>query len=842
MKKQKITICILTLCTWAFYGNAAPYASYRIPVDVHSDSKISMSYKPLSEEDRLAANQYFRTATGLHTRIWGVSLTYNDNFPTHKDAGRLAERLAVSGINCVRFHHMDKDPWPAGIWDATGSHLHPEAMDRLDYFIDLLAKHGIYSDLTLHVEKKYSEDLNLPKTSIDSDKIINLFTPDLIKAQKNYARELLTHKNPYRNNLMYAEDYAVAFVELTNQNSLFMDYADENLRDLPPYYADILQQQFNRYLLKKYGTTEKMVLSWSQNSKPSSENMIRNSTFSNISNDQSELVDWIVETSANCSVKLKYVGNLKNNNGFNNGYLEIDPIEGGTNVNHLQLKQTGIRILQGKKYILTFKARAPILDRTIHVAIDNELSPDLNLGLDKSVPLRNPLKTYRFDFAVTETCSQAELTFAFGKRSTAFELADIYFGYADEGQLDVTESLENKSVKLFHQREIESQTIDRMLFLAETERSYFQDMKAFIQKALGAKTLVKGTSVFHPLDIYAQENMDFLSTDWKQPAFPEKPQDIVMWTKEQEEMFNSENKTLSRLFSTINRIAKNKPYSVCENDLAKSGIRSDRIPILAAFAASQKLNAVWFQVDMHANDTESLMAADESYKLIPSQWCFIPAGSMIFRKGLLDTSSRTSLLYDKRINVGTLKTIRSGKYSWITEKDHGILYAKSDPVMVFSGNINYFANTTTAFIQDHFQTHGVFVTARDVMPKNVKDSWPPGTPEYIPIIVDANMNINNSGVVSVVVIALDEDALEKSSKILITACGQDKNLNSTHNDPLESGELVNGTITLPASSKYKTSCKILNPDGTVKQTVDCQNNTIPLKAEYGTMWYLVERE
>ncbi|MDH7600338.1 MAG: hypothetical protein QHH07_12010, partial [Sedimentisphaerales bacterium] len=44
---------------------------------------------------------------GRRVRLWGVNLSFAANFPTHKDAERIAIRMAAAGINAVRFHHMD---------------------------------------------------------------------------------------------------------------------------------------------------------------------------------------------------------------------------------------------------------------------------------------------------------------------------------------------------------------------------------------------------------------------------------------------------------------------------------------------------------------------------------------------------------------------------------------------------------------------------------------------------------------------------------------------------------------------------------------------------------------
>ncbi|MHC4488883.1 MAG: hypothetical protein ACYSW7_06865, partial [Planctomycetota bacterium] len=134
---------------------------------------------------------------------------------------------------------MDSAQWPRGLWNAQdGKTITPEALDRLDYFIDQLARHGIFVNINLHVGRAHSRYLGLPEANRKYDKISTIFTPELVDAQKKYARDLLAHVNPYRN-VRYADDPAVAIVEITNENSFFMWSSEETLRTLPPYYAQI---------------------------------------------------------------------------------------------------------------------------------------------------------------------------------------------------------------------------------------------------------------------------------------------------------------------------------------------------------------------------------------------------------------------------------------------------------------------------------------------------------------------------------------------------------------------------------------------------------------------------
>ena len=114
-----------------------------------------------------------------------MNLCFGANFPTHEDAPYVAERLAAAGVNSVRCHHLDTSRWPSGIWNAAdGKTIEPQALERLDYFINELAQRGIRVNLNLHVGRAHSQYLGLPPTNTDYDKITGIFTPALINAQK----------------------------------------------------------------------------------------------------------------------------------------------------------------------------------------------------------------------------------------------------------------------------------------------------------------------------------------------------------------------------------------------------------------------------------------------------------------------------------------------------------------------------------------------------------------------------------------------------------------------------------------------------------------------------------
>ena len=193
-------------------------------------------------------------------RLFGVNLCFGANFPRHDDAAKVAARLAKFGVNAVRFHHMDMQTAPGGIFAADGKTLDPDQLDRLDFLIARLKENGIYADLNLHVSRTYP---GMPTWDGGPtyDKGVDNFIPEMIEWQHRYARDLLTHVNPYTKT-RYADEPAVALVEINNENALLQDWWGGRLDEMPPAYAGVLQRQWNEWLMTKYGDFEGIKRAW----------------------------------------------------------------------------------------------------------------------------------------------------------------------------------------------------------------------------------------------------------------------------------------------------------------------------------------------------------------------------------------------------------------------------------------------------------------------------------------------------------------------------------------------------------------------------------------------------
>lgn len=199
---------------------------------------------------------HFYFEDGTRAKFWGTNLCFSACFPSKKQAEVLAKRLAFFGFNAVRLHHMDFYFEPEGIFEDTNpasndpqskktTKLSEKQLERLDYLIYQLKIRGVYVDMNLLVRRHFTLAdgvVNAGDLSRGA-KFVSIFDAKIMELQKQYAKDLLTHHNPYTK-LRYCDDPAVALVEITNENSLFM--SDD--AGLPRYYAEEMQNLRKEWL------------------------------------------------------------------------------------------------------------------------------------------------------------------------------------------------------------------------------------------------------------------------------------------------------------------------------------------------------------------------------------------------------------------------------------------------------------------------------------------------------------------------------------------------------------------------------------------------------------------
>ena len=820
---RALILQITTLCVTVTAGNFVPFV---IPFEQNPESEIIYKYQPLTKNSKLTvAGEHFVDRNGVKVRIWGVNMSFAACFPEHKDAEVLAKRLAGAGVNSVRFHHMDSANWPRGIWDSSGMKLHPEALDRLDYFIDQLAQCGIYANINLHVGKEYSANLDIPhpqEHELRYDKMISIFTPEIIEAHKKYAYSLLNHTNKYRQ-MRYADDFAVGFVEITNENSLFMWSAASTLPELPEYYANVLQKQYNKWLTKKYGNDEKLTNAWLSENEPLGKNMIINSQLD--VNDNGQINNWSLEQHGQAKVKLQTI-TWKNKQCLNLKPENIDDINW-----HLQLNYRNLKIVDGQSYTVSFYAAAP-KQRELYLYVNQNHADWKNLGLYKTVRINNNWKKYEINFVANQSDNNGRVGVSFGLDGTEFYLADFQMFTGVQYRMNNNESLAKADIKVFGEIESPTRKADRMMFLAETEKAYFDGMYKYIKYELGCTANITGTIVFGPLGLWTQSDMDYIDSHayWKHPQFPGKPWDPGNWKVEQEAM--SAHPSGSTLIELASERLAGKPFTVSEyNHPAPLDSQAECVPMIASWAARQDWNGVWLYTYSHSNNQWDRNYLNSYFDIDsnPAKWGFMRAGAAAFRQeGIAETSSPRKFKLSQ-MGLPVLDKL-------------AMAHIKYDRNMKALFNDNLMGNHDDRFIWQN----GLYITLSNSCGAIA------GKMKNLTTTLDRDMGLEIN-IKTPETAAIMLAPINNNSNLLIAACGKCENTDMKFSVNRETVgrnwghgpvkiETVEGTIALLDNDTTNYKCYALKPDGAISEEVPIENNKIVLSPKYKTMWYLLSKE
>ena len=837
------------MCCGVLWADMVPFV---IPLDVNPNSPIvwpaNTPIRPDSERVVVQDGHFY--CRGEAVRIWGVNLSFGANFPVHRDAEKVAVRLAAAGVNSVRCHHMDTTMWPRGIWDAENpGQLCAEALDRLDYFVDQLARLGIYTNINLHVGREHSRFvIGVPATDHGYDKVYNLFTPELIEAQEEYARSLLTRVNAYRG-VTYAKDPAVAFVEITNENSFFMWDGDETLRSLEPHYADLLQGQYNAWLKARYSTRDRLDRAWSEGVSPLGRAKLLNGDFREMQNGLP--VQWRLERHEGCQASI-----TRQAQG-----IRIEDIRHDQTGWHLQFKQGNIGVTQGQYYTVTFEARS---DRARRIActVSQDHDPWRGLGLSRTLELEPQWQNFKLGFVASASDVNARVSLSFGEDDTPFELRRVSMHSGGQAGLERGESWEAGTIGLFASSESEPRELDRWVFLAETEKAYFDRMRAFVKQDVGCRALVTGTIVFGPLGMYGQSDMDFVDAHayWQHPHFPGKPWDAGNWLVRQKPMVDFPQE--APLFALAARRLAGKPFTVSEyNHPAPLDSQAACVPMVSAFAASQDWDGVWLYTYSHSQSDWGRTRLNGFFDIDsnPGKWGFMRSGADIFRHRAVGTLGHRSAV----ALTGSAKGLLEG----LAQKHRQF---GSDLFGALAGE--YSMGRSNLLTVQLFACLSGTPTIRPVLGTESRMTWGVKEGEGGLFAVESHagrvavgraslfeagthgaMRMGGPEHIALAMTSLDGRAWERTRQILVAACGRCENTGMVFAENRESVgrqwgaepvliEPVEGVIALPTGD---WNAWALDASGEKREVVPVRSNgkvnELALSGSSETMWYLLER-
>jgi hypothetical protein len=206
---------------------------------------------------------HFEFTDHTPVKFWGVNLSYGGGCaPEKKDAEFTAERYAKYGINGVRLHKFSYPKNQMGIGDPNdATRMDPDGLDRFDYFAAQLKTNGVYFGWS-HTFKFQVSPGNRNRL-VAYDEIAQHLKGDTY-AFINFAEDvqdlMLKHQNPYTG-LTYADEPALSFIELQNEDDIFF-WTSEQAFNACPTYRKLFIQRFSDWLKAKYGTDEKLKQAW----------------------------------------------------------------------------------------------------------------------------------------------------------------------------------------------------------------------------------------------------------------------------------------------------------------------------------------------------------------------------------------------------------------------------------------------------------------------------------------------------------------------------------------------------------------------------------------------------
>lgn len=582
-------------------------------------------------------------AGAARIRFFGVNLCFGANFLGHEAAEQMAARMAKFGINCVRFHHMDTADSPNGLLKADRRTIDPERLERLDYLIAMLKERGIYADLNLHVGRRYPNRPEWPGQPGYFKGIDNV-DPAMIRDQMRYARDLLHHLNPYTKR-RYADEPAVAIVEINNENALYHEWSGGGLDEMPDPYSADLQKRWTTFLGERYRTDAEMRKAWAVQDRPRGPELLENGGFDR------DATGWNFEQHSG-----------KSRHEVVDRHLELTVVEPARESWHIQFNQAKLGLRADTPYTLRFRARSSEPVR-LSVNAMQAHAPWKQLWTAQ-LAVTPEWKSFTMVFRVAEDDPNGRISFSgLGGSRVQLDLDDV--SLATGGVLGIRPGESLGRVAWFRHRDFGVRTpeaqADWIRFLWSLEDEYWSGMYRYLKSTLGVKGIVLGTQMgWSPATVQAKLDAIDSHAYWQHPSFPGRPWDQNNWTIKNLPMAGRrDGGTLPRL--GLSRVI-GKPFLCTEyNHSAPNTYASEAFLLIAAYGARQDWDAIFAFAYSHRGGDDRASRRLTSFFDIdqdPAKMATLPAVAALFLRGDVPTARQTAIARpttDQWIEAGRLR-------------------------------------------------------------------------------------------------------------------------------------------------------------------------------------------
>ncbi|WP_281884349.1 carbohydrate binding domain-containing protein [Paenibacillus sp. YYML68] len=606
---------------------------------------------------------HFYFQNGTRVKFWGANLGRGANFPSHRDADILADKLATLGFNAIRIHNIDNDSKGATIIDRAQNHsqsLDAAALDKLDYLIYVLKAKGIYVVMDVQTSRRYKagdQVVDYDQLPRGMAKTVGYFDDRIMELEKGFADALFGHVNPYTK-LAYKDDPALALVGMLNEDYFFKPWKDGALDAssnaeymVPSYYLEQLDAKFNSFILNKYGTQAKLQAAWSGSA--NTQNLIKNGSFAN---DISQ--GWTITTDETLTTTAKLDSGSSPHGSTHLKFAKIQPqpTAGGA-YSALSLKQHGVKLKKGHTYQLDFYVKTSEPGKgTLKVRFDGSHHLDKHYGLDKNFKFTESQAwtAYSTTFVALEDSTadpNASLSFYCGWCWGDFEFDHIQLKEIQLPGLLAGESLAKANLKRiawegrFHYSP--QRFADTTEFYYSIVHSYFTEMKEYLREEVGLQVPISTSNNYTMnAEIMARTVGDFMDAHvyWDHPKFSAEHK----WSTEQFSITNDSiiakagNMKDRRWFSrwveylALNRV-EGMPFVVGEWQLPfPNEYEFEAAPLISAYAQLQDWDGLFIfnysETNTYENNAERI---GYWFDIIgnPSKLAQMPTYALSFLKG-----------------------------------------------------------------------------------------------------------------------------------------------------------------------------------------------------------------
>lgn len=609
-----------------------------------------LNEKPAGKEGFIATRDaHFVTGSGKRIRFLGGGLIRNACFPTHEMADALAKRLAMTGFNLIRVHHVDTTWAPKGIWDPAykdKQHLDAGQLERFDYLISRLKAQGVYTNINLHVSRAFTAADGCPsvKDLPRMAKGISIFDARMVELQKTFARDLLTRVNGHTG-VRYVDEPAIAAVEINNECSLLGMILRGKLPPLSPRYEAQLTEAWNAWLQARYGTTEKLLATWQPEREEGGPELLKNSDLTG------GPTCWEQQSQ---DIMLMTV--TKDGPGGGNA-LHITCTKPGSIPWAMQTHQIHLDLEPDALYTFTFAIRAMTNAQVSVIARLDHAHPETGrfnvVGLNHRIKATPKWNQHSLTFRAKKPSKGGNrIGFTFPNEVNEFWLANMSFrkggsaGGPKEG-----ESLDKGNIsRPFRHDATFAEWQDWVNCVAELERSYFLDMTRFLREELEVRCPIIGSQVSYGGigGAHRESLMDYgdMHAYWQHPRFPGKPWDGKNWEIANTPMIADPEACIALRLAHYR--LQDKPFVISEfNHPCPSWYAAEAWPVMASIAALQD----WDGLIVHNyvnygceqwNERRWSGFFDTATR--PEMMAFLPAAAIIFRTGAVAPLTRETTL------------------------------------------------------------------------------------------------------------------------------------------------------------------------------------------------------